>query len=1199
MSYRKFDYLDSSVKIIDDTDDTKMMQLDVSGITPDEIRVWTVPDSNSTFVGNNLNQTLTNKSIDGDLNTITNIDNADIKSGAAIDATKIHDGTVNNTEFGYLDGVTSAIQTQLDDKSAVGHTHAASDTVSGTFANARISESSVTQHEGAITHQNLSGAGTNTHAQIDTHIADATKHRIINDSGTSATELWSASKVNTELGGKSSTGHTHTASDVTDFSSAADARITLQKGAANGLATLDSGGKVPASQLNLDNVESNSGSNVGTGGVGIYKDKSGSVLRFKKINTGSSKVTVTDDTGNDEIDIDVDETTINHNNLLNYNVAQHRIINDSGTSATELWSASKINTQLAGKAATSHTHAAADVISGTFPDARISQSSVTQHETAIDHNNLLNYNVAQHRIINDSGTSTTELWSASKINTQLAGKVSGPNSATNNTVPRYDSTTGKLIKTSGVVIDDTNNLTIGNASTGTVFANKELVLHQDGDTYGSSILRLRNRTGENGAIFETTDPSITLVDFIFKTNSNQRNIRYESRATAQYLTAPEFQIGIAADPTLIVDDSKILVRGSIDVTGTVDGRDIATDGSTQDTHIADATKHRIINDSGTSATELWSASKINTELSGKAATSHNHSASDITSGTLGVVRGGTGAATLASGKILQGAGTGAITATLTAPSGELVGTTDAQTLTNKTLTATTNNIAAKSLHSATTVVNVASATAPSAGQVLMATSSTAATWQTPSSGVTDHTLLTNIGTNTHAQIDTHIADATKHRIINDSGTSATELWSASKINSELSGKASTSHTHAASDVISGTFSDARISETSVTQHATALESAMNHDDLTGFVGNEHIDHTAVSITAGVGLTGGGTIAATRTIDLDISGLTEDTSPDILADYIVTYDASATTHKKVLLDNLPSALSMYDAIVAPTDAEGDYTSVAAAFTAGHQTVFVLDGTYTETSDVLVPSGGCLVGESMNGAIINFASAAYSIKSDGNGGLKETAGTISITSGSSTVTGVGTAFTNINPVGSDTFIVIEHNAYPVASITSNTTLTIGPTFKGRTINASSNFAVMHMNSTLMISNLTVVSSTSAGIYLRGIRHAMFSNVVMRNNVGGIQLIDCVNCNLLGFLSQNNSGIGVSMTDCYSCTLKDNQAFNSGGHGYNVAGMSNNIIIDSCQGSNGGGHGLNITGTANNIQVKASIFNNNASGGINTDP
>ncbi len=39
--------------------------------------------------------------------------NADINSSAAIDATKIHDGSISNTEFGYLNGVTSSIQTQI------------------------------------------------------------------------------------------------------------------------------------------------------------------------------------------------------------------------------------------------------------------------------------------------------------------------------------------------------------------------------------------------------------------------------------------------------------------------------------------------------------------------------------------------------------------------------------------------------------------------------------------------------------------------------------------------------------------------------------------------------------------------------------------------------------------------------------------------------------------------------------------------------------------------------------------------------------------------------------------------------------------------------------------------------------------------------------------------------------------------------
>ena len=44
--------------------------------------------------------------------------NADINASAAIDATKIHDGTISNTEFGYLNGVSSNIQDQLDAKGA-------------------------------------------------------------------------------------------------------------------------------------------------------------------------------------------------------------------------------------------------------------------------------------------------------------------------------------------------------------------------------------------------------------------------------------------------------------------------------------------------------------------------------------------------------------------------------------------------------------------------------------------------------------------------------------------------------------------------------------------------------------------------------------------------------------------------------------------------------------------------------------------------------------------------------------------------------------------------------------------------------------------------------------------------------------------------------------------------------------------------
>ena len=81
----------------------------------------------------------------------------------------------------------------------------------------------------------------------------------------------------------------------------------------------------------------------------------------------------------------------------------------------------------------------------------------------------------------------------------------------------------------------------------------------------------------------------------------------------------------------------------------------------------------------------------------------------------------------------------------------IVGDTNVRTLTNKTITDSTNNVMASSLKSATTTVDVSAATAPSLNKVLNATNSTTASWLTP-----NHNNISNIGTNTHAVIDTFL-----------------------------------------------------------------------------------------------------------------------------------------------------------------------------------------------------------------------------------------------------------------------------------------------------------------------------------------------------------------------------------------------------------------------------------------------------------
>jgi hypothetical protein len=203
-------------------------------------RTVTLPllTDNDTFVFEAHSQSLSNKTINAENNTITNIDNANIKAGSAIDAAKIHDGTVSNTEFGHLDGVTSAIQTQFTSKVGTSTT--------------------ITAGVG------LTGGG------------DLTTNRTID------LDINSLTADATPDGG-------------VDYVATYDSSATGYK-------------KVLLNDLPTGGGEINTGSNIGTGGIGIYKQKTGTSLEFKKINSTSatSGIAIADDTGNNEVDIRLD-----------------------------------------------------------------------------------------------------------------------------------------------------------------------------------------------------------------------------------------------------------------------------------------------------------------------------------------------------------------------------------------------------------------------------------------------------------------------------------------------------------------------------------------------------------------------------------------------------------------------------------------------------------------------------------------------------------------------------------------------------------------------------------------------------------------------------------------------------------------------------------------------------------------------------
>lgn len=252
---------DASTYFQDDGDNTKKAQLDLSGIGTGVTRVFTLPNADTTLVGVAVSQTLTNKTIDADNNTISNIGDAEIKSGAAINTSKIADGSVSNTEFQFLDGVTSSIQGQIDDhNNATSGIHGVSGNVVGTSDTQTLSNKTL---DGVVVQNNMT---------------------------------MNASYI--EI------------ADITAPANAGSGKGRIYK------KTGDDGlfWKPDAAGAEID-LTASGAENIGTAGVGIFKQVSGGKVQMKKVNAGSSKISIVDDTGDDEVDFDVVEANIVHQNL--------------------------------------------------------------------------------------------------------------------------------------------------------------------------------------------------------------------------------------------------------------------------------------------------------------------------------------------------------------------------------------------------------------------------------------------------------------------------------------------------------------------------------------------------------------------------------------------------------------------------------------------------------------------------------------------------------------------------------------------------------------------------------------------------------------------------------------------------------------------------------------------------------------------
>ena len=279
----------------------------------------------------------------------------------------------------------------------------------------------------------------------------------------------------------------------------------------------------------------------------------------------------------------------------------------------------------------------------------------------------------------------------------------------------------------------------------------------------------------------------------------------------------------------------------------------------------------------------------------------------------------------------------------------------------------------------------------------------------------------------------------------------------------------------------------------------------------------------------------------------------------------------------------------DAVVA-TDGSGAFTSIAAAFASGAVTVFVRRGLYVETSDIIMPENGTLVGETVSSVGIAFV-GAKGIRIDGSGGVKQTAGTISITNGTTTVTGVGTSFTSL-VAGSS--ISLGNTFYDVLSVQSDTQLTLLAPYRGQTL-TNNTYIAQKIKTAVFLSNFIVRGSSTTAIYVRAVKSCVFHYVGVVANAAGVELIDAI---ANGFTFCNisyNSSFGLRIDNSRTVSIATANIYNTNGVGLDICNNSGDISISNTMVSQNNGIGLLIRDGSDKIMLNGSTVNYNTSDGI----
>lgn len=311
---------------------------------------------------------------------------------------------------------------------------------------------------------------------------------------------------------------------------------------------------------------------------------------------------------------------------------------------------------------------------------------------------------------------------------------------------------------------------------------------------------------------------------------------------------------------------------------------------------------------------------------------------------------------------------------------------------------------------------------------------------------------------------------------------------------------------------------------------------------------------------------------------------------------VWFDGSLTAEEEQELTTMVAEKykdsNIFETIV-DASGRGQFTSIAAAFASGKTSVYVRDGIYYETADIIIPDGGQLEGESQSNVRIILANN-NSVKIDGSQGVKYTTGTISVVAATNIVNGTGTTFTALNPKD---FIQLGTTFYEIASVQSDTLLTLAQVYVGASL-SDVEYLAQHMYTGIKISNMIIAYSTAPGLYIRAVRHCGFRSLAVIACAQNIIVVDSGEFAMYEIITCFSHGTGIMFDSVTSMLLQTLDVYNCGGHGMSLQGKTTNAVCASSAFCNNFGCGLTLSDMLCDLHFTNCIFKQNNSVGVHMD-